>query len=79
VADRYAPLIHGPKPSTRADCLAECAGRMPFQVAEELRSLLSAILMKALARGAPVKAHRAEKQDLWHGSSVEGALTDRRL
>ena len=59
----------------------ECAGRMPFQVGGMEAAaipLLSAILMKALARGAPVNGFivRKERKTYGTGSSVEGALTD---
>jgi len=59
----------------------ECAGRMPFQVGGMEAAaipLLSAILMKALARGTPVNGFmvRKERKTYGTGGSIEGTLTD---
>jgi len=58
----------------------ECAGRMPFQVGGMEAAaipLLSAILMKSLARGTPVNGFivRKERKTYGTGRSIEGALT----
>ncbi|MGA7236836.1 MAG: PQQ-binding-like beta-propeller repeat protein [Bryobacteraceae bacterium] len=58
----------------------ECAGLMPFQVgAMETAAipLISAIILKSLARGAPVNGFtiRNERKTYGAGSSIEGALT----
>ena len=59
----------------------ECGDRMPFQVGGMEAAaipLLSAILMKSLARGTPVNGFiiRKERKTYGTGSSLEGTLTD---
>lgn len=62
----------------------ECAGLMPFQVGGMETAavpLLSAIIMKSLARGTPVNGFiiRKERKTWGTGSSIEGALTADRI
>ncbi len=59
----------------------ECAGRMPFQLGGMEAAaipLLSAILMKSLARGTPINGFtiRKERKTYGTGSSIEGAVSD---
>jgi len=58
-----------------------CADRLPFQVGgmeSAAVPLVSAILMKSLARGTPVNGFivRKERKTYGTGSSIEGTLTD---
>ena len=59
----------------------ECGGRLPFQVGGMEAAavpLVSAIILKSLARGTPVNGFtiRKERKTYGAGSSIEGTLTD---